>query len=177
MDKFLQQLVKLGQQISMVASTIESLLRAGNDAQLKREERDAQLFYLQLLTCSGNAANDVVAAIDGTQIKTTYTELYMNNTSNPVRVQVFVSLITAGGGIKLSLTSDGADLNFLDELALVANGKSESIQIVLPSNTKLYAKSYDPTNFPLVAGDKIRVRQFDPARLLSFGGLYPSLRT
>lgn len=142
-----------------------------NDLAAERA-RQAQVFYLTLL-CQNGPVTEVTSPVVGTLIEDEYVELYKNNTNNPVRVQAFADLITPGCGAILSLTRDKGDQGKVDVLALVANGRTESVQVILMPTTSLWVRNFRFTAFPMTVDDTIRVRVFDPMKLLSFNTLYP----
>lgn len=129
--------------------------------------------YLSLLAQSAQIVTEITPPITGANIEAIYTPLYTNNTNGAVRVQVFADFVNPGVGVVLSLTQDASDIGKVDELALVANGKTESVSVMLMPTFTLWMRDRDATFFPMLANDVIRVRLFDPAKLLAYDKLYP----
>lgn len=129
--------------------------------------------YLSLLAQSANIVTEITPPTTGDNIEAIYTPLFTNNTNGAVRLQVFADFVNPGVGVMLSLTRDASDVGKVDELSLTANGKTESISILLMPTFSLWARDRDATFFPMQANDVIRVRIFDPAKLLAYDNLYP----
>ena len=89
------------------------------------------LNYLSLLCQGLDIVTEVSVPVAGDEVQDTYTELYKNNTNNPIRVQVFAELVVPGCGANLSTSNNGADSDKYDVLSLTANGRTESVGIVL----------------------------------------------
>lgn len=137
-----------------------------------RKVREEQILYLTLLAQAG-PVSEVTQPISGNQISGVYSELFRNNTNNPVRLQVFADFVNPGVGVILSTSSDASDNGKIDELALIANGKTESVSVIVLPTYSLWVRDRDPVFFPMQANDVVRVRVFDPAKLVSYGNLYP----
>jgi hypothetical protein len=137
-----------------------------------RRVREEQILYLTLLAQNG-PVTEVTQPTTGNDITAVYTELFRNNTNNPVRLQVFADFVNPGVGVILSTSADVSDNGKVDELALIANGRTESVQIIVLPTYSLWVKDRDPTFFPMQQTDVVRVRVFDPAKLVSYGNLYP----
>lgn len=137
-----------------------------------RQVREEQILYLTLLAQNG-PVSEVTQPISGNQISAIYSELFRNNTNNPVRLQVFADFVNPGVGVILSTSSDSSDNGKIDELALIANGRTESVSIIILPTYSLWLRDRDATFFPMQANDVVRVRVFDPAKLVSYGNLYP----
>lgn len=150
--------------------------QAALDAERKRQE---QVLYLTLLSQggSGGPVTEVSAPINGDFITADYKELFKNDTNNPVRVQVFADLTTPGSGVILSLTRDRSDVGKIDALSLTANGRTESVTTIILPTYSLWGRDFDATFFPMQAVDILRIRVFDPAKLINYGQLYPVNRT
>lgn len=145
---------------------------AAREAEREKQRAAAEL-YLSLLIQAKDVFTEMESPKQGSDFTDDYSELFVNNTNNFVRVQVFADFITPGTGIVVALKPDRSDVGKVDVLALTANGKTESVSVILPANSKLYAKNMDSV-FPLAAGDTIRVRLFDPTKLLSANKLFPN---
>jgi len=146
------------------------------DAERKRQE---QVLYLTLLSQggSGGPVTEVSSPITGDFIEADYKELFRNDTNNPVRVQVFADLTTPGCGVILALTRDRSDVGKIDALSLTANGRTESVTTILLPTYSLWGRDFDATFFPMTAADVLRIRVFDPAKLINYGQLYPVNQT
>lgn len=142
------------------------------------ERRSAQVLYLTLLSQggAGGPVTEVTQPYNGDFIEADYKRLFTNNTNNPVRAQVFAEFTTPGAGVNLSLTADRSDVGKFDVLALTANGRTESVTVIVPPTTSIWARDLDPVNFPMQDVDVLRIRIFDPMKLLSFGNLYPEFQ-
>lgn len=142
------------------------------DAERKRQE---QVLYLTLLAQggSGGPVTEVSPPITGDFITAEYQELFRNTTNNPVRVQVFADLTNPGTGVILSLTRDRSDVGKIDALSLTANGRTESVTTILLPTYSLWGRDFDATFFPMQSNDVLRIRVFDPAKLINYGQLYP----
>ena len=138
----------------------------------QRQMREAQILYLTMLTQNG-PITETTSPITGTQIEAGYIPIFRNDTNNPVRVQAFADFVNPGVGAVLSLSSDNSDSGKIDTLSLVANGRVESVTTIILPTFSLWAKDFDPTFFPMQPNDIIRLRVFDPAKLLSYWNLYP----
>lgn len=136
--------------------------------------REAQVLYLTLLAQggSGGPITELSTPKAGSQFTNTYTELLKNNTNNPIRVQVFANLTTPGCGVVLSFANDASDSAKFDELSLTANGRTESVTVILLPTYSIYGKQF-AAGFPMVAVDIIRMRIFDPQKLINITNLYP----
>jgi len=148
----------------------------GPDAEAAWRETQGQILYLQLLAQSNGIVTEVSAPITGDVIalqKGRYLEVYNNKTNNPIRVQVFADIISPGAGIVLSTSASQGDGDKVDQLVLTANGHTESISVILMGNSRLYGRDFDNANFPLALQDAVRIRIFDPARLLSYVKMFP----
>lgn len=137
--------------------------------------RQAEVLYLQLLAQSLDIITEVSTPVGGDTITDTYKSIFHNNTNSPVRVQVFADLTTPGCGADLSLTPNGGNSDKYDVLSLTANGRTEAVGIILMPTMRIYAKNFQPL-IPMVAVDVLRVRIFDPMKLLSYANLYPQSR-
>jgi len=137
--------------------------------------RQQQVFYLTLLTqgAAGGLVTEVTPPIDGDAIDSQYAPIFTNNTNNPVRVQVFADLVTPGCGAILSFTRDQSDVGKFDVLSLTANGRTESVTAVILPTFSVWARDFQPVFFPMLGVDVLRVRVFDPMKLLSYAELYP----
>ena len=127
--------------------------------------------YLTLLAQDG-VVTSVLSPASGDDISDEYYALFRNDTNNPVRVQVFADLVTPGCGALLSMTSDKSDAGKFDALSLTANGRVESVSVIVLPTRSVWAREFN-TAFPMGSSDKLRVRVFDPALLLSSANLYP----
>lgn len=145
-----------------------------NPAQQLAEERrrQAQVLYLTLLAQQG-PVTEVTSPINGDFIEADYKEIFKNNTNNPVRIQVFADLVTPGCGAILSFTRDGSDVGKFDVLSLTANGRTESVSTIVLPTFSIWARDFQPVFFPMVSNDVLRIRVFDPAKLINYGQLYP----
>lgn len=144
-----------------------------------RRAREDQVLYLTLLAQggSGGPVTEVTSPIDGDFITAEYKSLFRNDTNNPVRVQVFADLTNPGVGVILSLTNDRSDAGKIDALSLTANGRLESVTTIVLPTYSLWGRDFDPTFFPMQANDVLRIRVFDPAKLINYGQLYPVNQT
>lgn len=135
--------------------------------------RQAQVLYLTLLSQggAGGPVTEVTSPITGDTITDDYAPIFTNNTNNPVRVQVFSDFINPGVGAFLSLTRDRSDVGKIDELALTANGRTESVTTILLPTYSLWARNRDVV-FPMQSTDVLRIRVFDPMKLISYSNLY-----
>lgn len=141
---------------------------------LLERRRQEQVLYLTLLAQNG-PVTEVTAPITGDFIENDYKPIYTNNTNNPVRIQVFADLVNPGCGAFLSLTRDLSDVGKFDALALTANGRTESVTTIVLPTYSIWARDFDATFFPMQGNDVLRVRVFDPAKLINYGNLYPEL--
>lgn len=148
---------------------------AARNKALNDARREQQVLYLTLLAQNG-PVTEVTTPINGDFIEPEYKTLFTNNTNNPVRVQVFADLVTPGCGAVLSLTRDGSDVGKFDVLSLTANGRTESVTTIILPTYSIWAKDFAPAFFPMQANDVLRVRVFDPAKLISYGNLYPEFQ-
>jgi hypothetical protein len=135
-------------------------------------KREHDVLYLTLLATAGDTVTEVTSPKTGDDVQENYTELFLNNTNNPVRVQVFARLVTPGTGIFLSTDNSNGNQGLFDALSLTANGRTESVHIIVLPTFRVYMREYDPA-FPMGGQDLIRVRVFDPAKLFSYSNLYP----
>lgn len=138
----------------------------------ERRRREEQILYLTLLSQSG-PVTEVTQPTNGNNITSEYTELIRNNTNNPIRVQVFADFVNPGVGVLLSTSSDTSNNGKVDELSLTANGRTESVFVILLPTYSLWVRDRDPVFFPMQGNDVVRVRVFDPAKLISYANLYP----
>lgn len=129
--------------------------------------------YLSLLAQSITITTEVTSPTSGDDVEAYYKPIFTNTTNGAVRVQVFADFVNPGVGCTLSLTQDASDVGKVDELALVANGKTESIGVILMPTFSLWIRDRDAAFFPMQATDTVRVRVFDPAKLLAYDNLYP----
>lgn len=143
--------------------------------EVERRRREEQILYLTLLAQNG-PVTEVTQPVNGDRIDETYTELVRNNTNNPIRVQVFADFVNPGVGVLLSTSSDLSNNSKIDELSLTANGRTESVQVILLPTYSLWVRDRDPVVFPMQPNDIIRVRIFDPAKLISYANLYPRMQ-
>lgn len=136
--------------------------------------REAQVLYLTLLAQggAGGPITELSPPKAGSAFGAGYTELLKNNTNNPIRVQVFANLATPGCGVVLSFANDGSDASKFDELSLTANGRLESVTVILLPTYSIYGKQF-AMGFPMGASDIIRMRIFDPQKLINITNLYP----
>jgi hypothetical protein len=139
--------------------------------------RQAQVLYLTLLAQGGGPVTEVTAPINGDFIENDYKPIFVNNTSNPVRVQVFADLVSPGCGAFLSFTRDLSDVGKFDTLSLTANGRVESVTAIILPTYSVWARDFNAQFFPMQAVDVLRVRVFDPMKLISYAQLYPELRS
>ena len=142
-----------------------------HDLTLERE-RQADVLYLSLLCQSGGVVTEVTMPITGNQITNEYTAIFKNTTNNPVRVQAFADLVTPGCGAILSLTSDKGDQGKFDALALVANGRTESVSVIVLPGFAVWARNFNNAFFPMLVTDTLRMRVFDPMKLISYANLF-----
>lgn len=142
-----------------------------NERLRQEQQRQAQVLYLQLLTQDG-VVTHVTTPTNGNDIDDEYTALYKNDTNNPVRVQVFADLVTPGCGAVLSTNSDRSNSGKFDALTLTANGRVESVSVIVLPTMAVWAREFN-TAFPMSGSDVLRVRVFDPAKLISYANLYP----
>lgn len=152
--------------------TSDTYQMAAARAEMDRRRREEQILYLTLLAQNG-PVTEVTQPTNGDRITSEYTELLRNNTNNPVRVQVFADLVNPGVGVLLSTSSDASNNGKIDELSLTANGRTESVFVILLPTYSLWVRDRDPAFFPMQANDVVRVRVFDPAKLISYANLYP----
>lgn len=150
----------------------EAQRQAFLDAELARQQ---QVLYLTLLAQggAGGPVTEVSSPITGDFIEADYKELFRNTTNNPVRVQVFADLTNPGVGVILALTRDRSDVGKIDALSLTANGRTESVTTILLPTYSLFGRDFDATFFPMQANDVLRIRVFDPTKLINYGQLYP----
>ncbi len=134
--------------------------------------RQAQVLYLSLLCQSTGVVTEVTSPKNGDDISDEYVELFMNNTNNPVRVQVFADLVTPGCGVFLSTTRDKSEQGKYDVLNLTANGRTESVSIIVLPTYAIFGRDFNAA-IPMQGVDVIRFRIFDPAKLISYSTLYP----
>ena len=136
--------------------------------------REAQVLYLTLLAQggSGGPITELSTPVTGDKLLNTYTMLLKNNTNNPIRVQVFANLVTPGCGVVLSFASDASDAAKFDELSLTANGRTESVTVILLPTYSIWGKQF-ALGFPAGATDVFRMRVFDPQKLINISNLYP----
>jgi hypothetical protein len=139
----------------------------------KRVRTNESVQYLSLLAQSNGIVTEVTPPVNGDGIESYYTKLFTNDTNGAVRLQVFADFVNPGVGVVLSLTADASDVGKVDELSLTANGKVESISVIVLPTFSLFVRDRDAAFFPMQANDVIRVRVFDPAKLLSYSNLYP----
>lgn len=132
--------------------------------------------YLSLLAQSAGVATEITPPITGDNIEALYLPVFTNNTNGAVRVQVFADFVNPGVGVVLSLTQDASDVGKVDELALIANGKTESVSVILMPTFSLFMRDRDAQFFPMQATDVVRVRVFDPAKLLAYDNMYPVMK-
>lgn len=142
-------------------------------AAAKRVRTNESVQYLSLLAQSNGIVTEVQPPVNGDGIESYYKKLFTNDTNGAVRVQVFADFVNPGVGVVLSLTADASDVGKIDELALTANGKVESVSAIILPTFSLFVRDRDAAFFPMQANDVIRVRLFDPAKLLSYSNLYP----
>lgn len=140
--------------------------------QARREAREEQGLFLSLLSQSNGTITEISPPINGDFVEADYKAMFTNTANNPVRVQVFADFTNPGVGAILSLTRDGSDVGKFDQLSLTANGRTESINIVLLPTYSLWVRDLDATFFPMQGNDILRVRVFDPAKLFSYGQLF-----
>lgn len=143
----------------------------------EERRRQQQVLYLTLLAqgSEGGPVTELTSPLDGDFINAEYQPIFTNNTNNPVRIQVFADLVTPGCGAILSFTRDMSDVGKFDVLSLTANGKTESVTAIILPTHAVWARDFQPTFFPMTAADVLRVRVFDPMKLISYGQLYPEL--
>lgn len=137
-----------------------------------QEARSVQALFLNLITQSAGIVTEISPPINGDFVEGDYKPLFTNTVSNPVRVQVFGDFTNPGAGAVLSLTRDGSDVGKVDQLSLTANGRTESVSVVLLPTYSIWVRDLDPTFFPMQGNDVLRVRVFDPAKLLSYGQMF-----
>lgn len=136
-------------------------------------DRELQLRMLYLgMLAQATTITEVTALKTGDDISDEYIALFKNDTNNPVRVQVFANLVTPGCGVLLSMSSDKSDAGMFDALSLTANGRVESVPVIVLPTMSVWAREFNVA-FPTTGSDKVRVRVFDPAKLLSYANLYP----
>lgn len=145
-------------------------LQAAKEA--RRDQREEQGLFLNLLAQSAGTITEISPPINGDFVDADYKAMYTNTANNPVRIQVFADFTNPGVGAVLSLTRDGSDVGKFDQLALAANGRTESINVVLLPTYSLWVRDLDPKFFPMQGNDILRVRVFDPAKLFSYGQLF-----
>lgn len=151
----------------------ETAKAAAATAAVKKARYFENMQYLSLLAQSAAIVTEITPPINGNAITPDYRPLFTNNTNGAVRVQVFADFVNPGVGVVLSLTQDASDIGKVDELSLTANGKTESISVMLMPTFSLFTRDRDATFFPMQANDVVRVRVFDPAKLLAYDNLYP----
>lgn len=134
--------------------------------------RQANVLYLSLLCQSNGVVTEVTAPKTGDDISDEYSELFKNDTNNPVRVQVFADLATPGCGVILSTTRDKSEQGKYDVLSLTGNGRSEAVSIIVLPTFSIFGRDF-AAGIPMAGIDVIRFRIFDPAKLLSYISLYP----
>lgn len=140
--------------------------------QARRDAREEQGLFLNLLAQSNGTITEISPPINGDFVEADYKAMYTNTANNPVRVQVFADFTNPGVGAILSLTRDGSDVGKFDQLSLTANGRTESINVVLLPTYSLWVRDLDAAFFPMQGNDILRVRVFDPAKLFSYGQLF-----
>ena len=138
----------------------------------QRQLRESQILYLTMLTQNG-PVTETTMPVSGNIIEAGYVPIFRNDTNNPVRVQAFADFVNPGVGAILSLSGDASDAGKIDTLALVANGRVESVTTIILPTFSLWAKDFDPSFAPMQSNDVLRLRIFDPAKLLSYWNLYP----
>lgn len=134
--------------------------------------RQANVLYLSLLCQSDGVVTEVGQQKSGDDITDEYSELFKNNTNNPVRVQAFADLTTPGCGVILATSRDKGNQGKYDVLSLTANGRVEAVSIVVLPTFSIYGREFN-TVIPMAGVDIIRFRVFDPAKLISYSNLYP----
>lgn len=144
-------------------------------AALLEKRRQEQVLYLTLLAQNG-PVTEVTSPITGDFIENDYKPIYTNNTNNPVRIQVFADLVNPGCGAFLSMTRDLSDVGKFDVLSLTANGRTESVTTIVLPTYSIWARDFNSAFFPMQGNDVLRVRVFDPAKLINYGQLYPELQ-
>lgn len=144
--------------------------RAGFRLEQQREYQ-LRLAYLSMLA-QATTITEVTTPMTGDDISDEYIALYKNNTNNPVRVQVFADLATPGCGAILSTVPDKSNAGKVDVLSLTANGRVESVPVIILPTMSIWAREFNVA-FPMSGFDVLRVRVFDPAKLLSYANLYP----
>ena len=148
----------------------QAALQAAKEA--RREQREEQGLFLNLLAQSSGTITEISPPINGDFVEADYKAAFTNTANNPVRVQVFADFTNPGVGAILSLTRDGSDVGKFDQLSLTANGRTESISIVLLPTYSLWVRDLDAAFFPMQGNDILRVRIFDPSKLFSYGQLF-----
>jgi hypothetical protein len=136
--------------------------------------RQQQVLFLSLLCQSGvgGPVTEVSPPVNGDWMNNGYQELFRNTTNNLIRVQAFAEFTTPGCGAILSLTPDLSDVGKYDVLSLTANGRTESVTTILLPGFSIYARDFN-TAIPMQGVDQLRIRAFDPMKLISFSNLYP----
>lgn len=151
---------------------------AGRMEKTRREadrKRDNAIDYLTLLCQggSGGPVTEVSAPINGDFIENDYKALFTNTTNNPIRVQVFAEFVTPGCGAILSLSRSLSDVDKYDVLSLTANGRTESVTLILIPTYSIWVRDFNAAAFPMGATDILRIRVFDPMKMISYLQMYP----
>lgn len=121
-----------------------------------------RLLWLVMMTSANPPVTELMPPKNGLYwgANMAYQKLFSNDTPREIRVQVFCEFGVPGEGVKLALNSNSNDTGKVDELAATANGKSESVGIILRSGETLWAAPYG--GVPMTAGTVVRARVFDP---------------
>lgn len=130
-----------------------------------------QLAYLNVLA-TASSFTDVMAPIQGAFFDDSYNIIYANKGTAPIRIQIFGDFVTPGGGVILTTSPDASNSNKFDVLSNTANGRVESVPMILLPGQTVYGRTLDYTNFPMTNQDIIRARIFDVSKLLTVGRLY-----
>ena len=140
---------------------------------LAAQEKSYALGYLSMVAQSDGITNalppfygDVIGA------SSKYFPLVSNKTDNPIRVELLAELTNPGVGFKFAFSRDSSDVGKIDVLALIANGRVQSVPIILGGGQTLWVASHD-TTFTLQDDDVLRIRVFDPAQLLARVAIRP----
>ena len=136
--------------------------------------RQLQILYLSLLAQSGNLVTEVTSPINGDQIGEAYSPIFTNTSNVPIRVQAFADFTNPGVGVVLSTTRDQSDVGKVDEMSLTANGRVETVGVILMPTYSLWVRDRDPNFFPMQTNDIVRVRVFDPSKMISYSNLFPN---
>lgn len=142
---------------------------------LAEKQRQAQVLYLSLLCQSTGVVTEVQRPTSGDAISDEYFALFTNTSMAPVRVQVFSDLVTPGCGAVLSFDNSKGDQGKFDTVSFVANGHTESISVLVLPGLSIWARDFSNA-IPMGSADMLRIRIFDPMKLISSANLFSAGR-